>query len=481
MYKQIFWEKNTNACTAQVINHAKPQHGLLVGNFVKEDGCNKLHGYVVDDDDGIFPQHKFSLTLPVDRPILIGLSQGLLCFYSQHVNPNGFGSIKTVVIWNPAINKTVAIDVPDVLDALPYNYITVFGFGVCPHTSDPKLVKIICSHKMVGEKKFKSFPERSLRFLISFSTLESLPGLGDQLCTAQSMLYLGSGLLDSIEGSSPSPVRVQLFFLRLDLVGRGEENTGLDSSLPFPPGFTPADQVKSDRKNSPLHSHSDVLILVQASWRNAALLKIRLVKLWVLRWKGVRKTWRKLLDLKEFAMVSNELFIPKCSRLDPRPKRNDQGVKQQTTRLNFLSYSYTKSDHISDMDIKSMGWPLWRARFLEDEVRNAVRGLWVRTNLRGRWVLVLIFSQIRFWDTTVGEWSPSNLSGITNILHCFSLLSGLSINLKKSNLLGVGVRSEYVKDAAVNLGLDYENHHLNDLVGDGCGIICANFSGLEDT
>ncbi|GJV25458.1 RNA-directed DNA polymerase, eukaryota [Tanacetum coccineum] len=52
----------------------------------------------------------------------------------------------------------------------------------------------------------------------------------------------------------------------------------------------------------------------------------------------------------------------------------------------------------------------------------------------------------------IGEWSPSNLSGITNILHCFSLLSGLSINLKKSNLLGVGVRSEYVKDAAVNLG-----------------------------
>ncbi|GKB88884.1 hypothetical protein Tco_0961156 [Tanacetum coccineum] len=52
----------------------------------------------------------------------------------------------------------------------------------------------------------------------------------------------------------------------------------------------------------------------------------------------------------------------------------------------------------------------------------------------------------------IGEWSPSNLSGITNILHCFSLLSGLSINLKKSNLLGVGVRSEYVKDAADTSG-----------------------------
>ncbi|GJT99224.1 RNA-directed DNA polymerase, eukaryota [Tanacetum coccineum] len=44
----------------------------------------------------------------------------------------------------------------------------------------------------------------------------------------------------------------------------------------------------------------------------------------------------------------------------------------------------------------------------------------------------------------IGEWSIANLSGITHILHCFSLLSGLSINLKKSHLLGVGIRSEDV-------------------------------------
>lgn len=120
-----------------IIHHAKPQHGLLVGNFVIEDGSNKLQVYIVDDD-GIFPQYKFSITLPVDRPILMGFSQGLSCFYSQHAKPNGFGSIKTAVILNPAIKKTVAIDVPDVLDALPCNYVTVFGFGVCPHISDPK-------------------------------------------------------------------------------------------------------------------------------------------------------------------------------------------------------------------------------------------------------------------------------------------------------------------------------------------------------
>ncbi|GJX89851.1 reverse transcriptase domain-containing protein [Tanacetum coccineum] len=52
----------------------------------------------------------------------------------------------------------------------------------------------------------------------------------------------------------------------------------------------------------------------------------------------------------------------------------------------------------------------------------------------------------------IGEWSIANLSGITHILHCFSLLYGLSINLKKSHLLGVGIRSEDVNAATLYFG-----------------------------
>ncbi|GJY64799.1 RNA-directed DNA polymerase, eukaryota [Tanacetum coccineum] len=52
----------------------------------------------------------------------------------------------------------------------------------------------------------------------------------------------------------------------------------------------------------------------------------------------------------------------------------------------------------------------------------------------------------------IGEWSNANLSGITKILHCFSLLSGLNINLKKSHLLGVGIANEVILAAAENLG-----------------------------
>ncbi|GJU62782.1 RNA-directed DNA polymerase, eukaryota [Tanacetum coccineum] len=45
----------------------------------------------------------------------------------------------------------------------------------------------------------------------------------------------------------------------------------------------------------------------------------------------------------------------------------------------------------------------------------------------------------------IGEWSRGNLTGIMHTLRCFSLLSGLSINLKKSQLLGVGIPESQAK------------------------------------
>ncbi|GJW31107.1 RNA-directed DNA polymerase, eukaryota [Tanacetum coccineum] len=52
----------------------------------------------------------------------------------------------------------------------------------------------------------------------------------------------------------------------------------------------------------------------------------------------------------------------------------------------------------------------------------------------------------------IGEWSQGNLKGIIHILRCFSLLSGLSINLRKSHLLGVGIPSSCVHEAATSIG-----------------------------
>ncbi|GJS62440.1 RNA-directed DNA polymerase, eukaryota [Tanacetum coccineum] len=66
----------------------------------------------------------------------------------------------------------------------------------------------------------------------------------------------------------------------------------------------------------------------------------------------------------------------------------------------------------------------------------------------------LTISHLFYADDAVfiGEWSNANLTGITHILHCFSLLSGLKINLKKSHLLGVGTSNDTITAAALNLG-----------------------------
>ncbi|GJX15997.1 RNA-directed DNA polymerase, eukaryota [Tanacetum coccineum] len=66
----------------------------------------------------------------------------------------------------------------------------------------------------------------------------------------------------------------------------------------------------------------------------------------------------------------------------------------------------------------------------------------------------LMISHLFYADDAVfiGEWSQDNLKGIIHILRCFSLLSGLSINVKKSHLLDIGVLSSCAKSAAESLG-----------------------------
>ncbi|GKB67735.1 RNA-directed DNA polymerase, eukaryota [Tanacetum coccineum] len=66
----------------------------------------------------------------------------------------------------------------------------------------------------------------------------------------------------------------------------------------------------------------------------------------------------------------------------------------------------------------------------------------------------LMISHLFYADDAVfiGEWSKPNLKGIMQVLQCFALVSGLKINLKKSQLLGVGVANSNVSAAAMYLG-----------------------------
>ncbi|GKC71426.1 RNA-directed DNA polymerase, eukaryota, partial [Tanacetum coccineum] len=63
----------------------------------------------------------------------------------------------------------------------------------------------------------------------------------------------------------------------------------------------------------------------------------------------------------------------------------------------------------------------------------------------------------------IGEWSDSNLRGITSILKCFSLASGLNINIQKSQVMGVGVSSSIVEQAAGLIGCSVMNNSFRYL------------------
>lgn len=125
---------------------AQSQH-LLIKYEGLDDSYRPHYVSIVDDDT--FPQRKFSMTsapllpppvtLPVSFKLSIigGSSQGLFCFCRHHAFRNDDLETTMAVIWNPTLGKSVDIVVSKV-----QQYETVVGFGVCPHTCDPKLVKI---------------------------------------------------------------------------------------------------------------------------------------------------------------------------------------------------------------------------------------------------------------------------------------------------------------------------------------------------
>ncbi|XP_071712737.1 F-box protein CPR1-like [Rutidosis leptorrhynchoides] len=119
------------------VRHNQPNH-LLVRYAVKS-GPKFIS--VVDNDDDSFPQMKSSITAPeslnlLSNVLVLGSSHGIVCFCGSHRDQDNTRR-RMVVLWNPSIRKSVRIDIPN-LD----NRIMVVGFGVCPNTSDIKLVKI---------------------------------------------------------------------------------------------------------------------------------------------------------------------------------------------------------------------------------------------------------------------------------------------------------------------------------------------------
>ncbi|MFS7927911.1 putative F-box domain-containing protein [Helianthus anomalus] len=135
--------------THHTFNKSLPQHllvryitGATGHRFVSTYACLPEDKYVSIVDDANFPHHKFSPVVPptvklLARPFMLDCSHGLVCLHGWTRDPVNRKK-KLVVVWNPLIGKSVGIEIPDRADI-------VIGFGVCPKTSDPKILKISLS------------------------------------------------------------------------------------------------------------------------------------------------------------------------------------------------------------------------------------------------------------------------------------------------------------------------------------------------
>ncbi|KAL4587883.1 hypothetical protein LXL04_000759 [Taraxacum kok-saghyz] len=103
-----------------------PQHMLVT--YVSQG--DKYYICFLDDDT--YPQQRFVPTFPLSPEHIfhIGSSHGLFgLYYSLDHN----FTTKSVILWNPFIRKSIVVPVPN------KSYV---GFGVCPVTSDPKIVSV---------------------------------------------------------------------------------------------------------------------------------------------------------------------------------------------------------------------------------------------------------------------------------------------------------------------------------------------------
>ncbi|XP_076942412.1 putative F-box protein At1g32420 [Bidens hawaiensis] len=125
--------------------------------FIRYRAPDYSSGYVSVVDDHTFPRNRVSLTRPpkYEHYHIIGCCHGLLCFY------NFAGR---AAIWNPSTRRAYDV-VPNVPDGKVYA--TVLGFGVCPVTKDPKIVKITYVEHGIELESISSIPFQVDVFMLS--------------------------------------------------------------------------------------------------------------------------------------------------------------------------------------------------------------------------------------------------------------------------------------------------------------------------
>nr|XP_043633010.1 putative F-box protein At1g47765 [Erigeron canadensis] len=148
------------------VGHPQPPGDRFILRYVNYD---PKYLTLVDNDDHSFAQQQLIPVFPDPFYTLsvVGGSHGLLCFYGYYEY-----RYHMFLLWNPAIRKSVGIQVPVMYDEKVGNigFDDVVGFGVCPVTFDPTIIKIRCVNY---KQKMKDMPDISVPWKVRVFTLST--------------------------------------------------------------------------------------------------------------------------------------------------------------------------------------------------------------------------------------------------------------------------------------------------------------------
>lgn len=103
------------------------------------DRVVKEENYTIRCDDETFSEEFTRVEFPFKSPLgyfrIVGICNGLVC-----LSDDLFGDTERVILWNPAVRKSVDIEMP-VRPKYPHMF--VLGFGNCPVTNDHKVVRVV--------------------------------------------------------------------------------------------------------------------------------------------------------------------------------------------------------------------------------------------------------------------------------------------------------------------------------------------------
>nr|XP_043631222.1 F-box/kelch-repeat protein At3g23880-like [Erigeron canadensis]XP_043631224.1 F-box/kelch-repeat protein At3g23880-like [Erigeron canadensis]XP_043631225.1 F-box/kelch-repeat protein At3g23880-like [Erigeron canadensis]XP_043631226.1 F-box/kelch-repeat protein At3g23880-like [Erigeron canadensis] len=205
-----------------ILRYALPDYDHIVEDqyvfFVDNDDEN-------DNDHNGFVQQDIVPTIPdlikriESSSSVVGSSHGLVCFVGGYEYPDDdssgfddlseFDGTKMVVLWNPSIRKSVGIPVPEMYESPydDYEIDDVIGFGVCPVTLDPTIIKI----KFIN-RKMNEMPDISAPWIVRVFTLST----GTWSVLSTNLPRESIGLSTGLSGRSQIVIDRFIFWLAYD-------------------------------------------------------------------------------------------------------------------------------------------------------------------------------------------------------------------------------------------------------------------------